>query len=389
MEDFRNTVDYMYHDDVESALMARSITELKDEHIETIGTKAFDGCNSLTLVNLPNATSIGDNAFYGCSELKSVEFQNAKSIGSSAFSDTASLELTSDSFPSVENVLTGAFNASGITSIELPKAITIGPRSFQFCEQLESAYFPSAETIDAFVFSNCRSLKTLDIHNVTFIGEQTFRGCKALTKVDLHGEVILDSQALYGTGLDTLILRSNSGICVLNDANAISSTPIASGTGYIYVPRAMMSEYKCPGIGLDDGRYALRKSGSVITLPSDVVMLHLISPTTSANINGGDFSVTVSGTTYSARKIGNMTATYELAICSNSYKELADEAINNLLPSARPTVVYANPGDAITISSSDTNRDVEQYTYCVSGYKHKEWEPYIDQFRAIEDYTFE
>ena len=41
----------------------------------------------------------------------------------------------------------------------------------------------------------------------------------------------------------TLILRSET-VATLPSTSAFSSTPIASGTGYIYVPRALVDSYK-------------------------------------------------------------------------------------------------------------------------------------------------
>ena len=44
--------------------------------------------------------------------------------------------------------------------------------------------------------------------------------------------------------MSALILRNTDGICSLIKANAFDSTPITSGTGYIYVPSALIEQYK-------------------------------------------------------------------------------------------------------------------------------------------------
>ena len=44
--------------------------------------------------------------------------------------------------------------------------------------------------------------------------------------------------------LETVILRKSDGICTLQVTNALSGTPIANGTGYVYVPSALVEEYK-------------------------------------------------------------------------------------------------------------------------------------------------
>ena len=69
--------------------------------------------------------------------------------------------------------------------------------------------------------ADCEKLKYVVLTNVTELKDYAFIDCKAL---------------------DTLILSSEN-ICVLR-YSALSNTPIASGTGYIYVPRALLDTYK-------------------------------------------------------------------------------------------------------------------------------------------------
>ena len=72
-------------------------------------------------------------------------------------------------------------------------------------------------------FRLCVSLKTLDLPKVTKInGVYTFR----------------DSNLLK-----TLILRSET-ICTLSNTDAFFNSPIAKGTGYIYVPDDLVESYK-------------------------------------------------------------------------------------------------------------------------------------------------
>ena len=86
--------------------------------ITTIGNDVFNGCKSLTSIDLPDSiTAIGNNAFKGCEKLSSVyiPYQVTK-IGESAFNGCKSL-----------------------TNIVLPKNITtIGDNAFANCEKLQS-----------------------------------------------------------------------------------------------------------------------------------------------------------------------------------------------------------------------------------------------------------
>ena len=48
----------------------------------------------------------------------------------------------------------------------------------------------------------------------------------------------------YCEAMESLILRKTSAICTLANTSVFRSTPIADGTGYIYVPAALVDSYK-------------------------------------------------------------------------------------------------------------------------------------------------
>jgi hypothetical protein len=75
-------------------------------------------------------------------------------------------------------------------------------------------------------------------------GNYYFYNCTALRIADL-GEAASISSAFMGTAtsLEALVLRRN-GVCSLNAASEFSNSPIASGTGYIYVPRDQVVTYE-------------------------------------------------------------------------------------------------------------------------------------------------
>lgn len=98
-------------------------------------------------------------------------------------------------------------------------------------------------SIGDYAFYSCRSLKSVTLPAVASIGTGSFIGSANLTRVDLAALTNLSSRAFYNTGLTTLILR-NSTIPVLENVTALESTPIKSGTGYIYVSKALVDSYK-------------------------------------------------------------------------------------------------------------------------------------------------
>jgi hypothetical protein len=109
-----------------------------------------------------------------------------------------------------------------ITEIADNVVTSIGQYAFCSCSALTTANFPAATSIDTYAFSVCSNLTAANFPVATSIGSNAFNGCSKLT---------------------ALILR-NATVGSLNRTNAFTSTPIASGTGYIYVPRALVDSYK-------------------------------------------------------------------------------------------------------------------------------------------------
>ena len=80
---------------------------------------------------------------------------------------------------------------------------------------------------------------------VTKLEWDTFRECNSLKKVELGGSLsYIQTRLFYNSkAFDTLILRNTTRMDLYN-TDAFTGTLIASGTGYIYVPRALVDSYK-------------------------------------------------------------------------------------------------------------------------------------------------
>ena len=109
-----------------------------------------------------------------------------------------------------------------ITEIHDNYVTSIGTCAFRTCNALTKADFQEATNIGGYAFYECSALTTADFPAATSIGDYAFQLCSALT---------------------TLILRSET-MATLSYTRAFTSTPIASGTGYIYVPAALVDSYK-------------------------------------------------------------------------------------------------------------------------------------------------
>lgn len=58
MTDFTNTIDVVGDEALSDSIIERTITEIKDDHVLTVGHGAFYYCTALTTVDLPEATSV-------------------------------------------------------------------------------------------------------------------------------------------------------------------------------------------------------------------------------------------------------------------------------------------------------------------------------------------
>ena len=122
----------------------------------------------------------------------------------------------------------------------------IGSYVFYGFLQLESISGSNITYIGDLALYHCNKLSSLNCPKLAGLGSYALRDCSLLTTLDMFGGNRIWDGAFQGcTQLTTLILRNTSNITYLNNgATVFVDTPIASGTGYIYVPRALLSQYQ-------------------------------------------------------------------------------------------------------------------------------------------------
>lgn len=221
MSDFINTIEALGDEVVFKQLIERKISEFSDDVITSLPTYALREATYLKSVNFPNVTSVGAYAFYSCPNLETVKIPKCTSLGNYMFAQCS--KLTSLTATKVSVVGEYAFqNCTALTSIDLPAAYSIGYYAFYGCTALTSVNLPNAQSLGGASFNGCKNIQTLDFPILSVINGSEFSGC---------------------TNLSTLILRRTAGI-ITGKANMLNNTKIASGTGYIYVPSALLSKYK-------------------------------------------------------------------------------------------------------------------------------------------------
>ena len=211
--------------------------------ISTIGYESFAGCTSLTSVKLQETLSdIGVRAFEGTA-VKTLELgKNVNSIGKDLFLNNKVFEGftvidKNKEYSSVDGVLynkkgntlimfpagktgafelpqgvseirEGAFKNAAITEIKISQDSaldTIGNNAFE-ASKITSISLPEAVTvINSETFKNAANLKSVELgSNVSKIGKSAFEGTKALTEINLPDTLRnVSAYAFKNTGLVT------------------------------------------------------------------------------------------------------------------------------------------------------------------------------------------
>ena len=111
---------------------------------------------------------------------------------------------------------TGPWHLTSLTATQ------VSTYAFYADTRLTTVSLPAATSIGTYAFYGCSALTTADFPLVTSISAYAFRSCSALTSLTL----------------------SKNQVAALGSTNAFTGTPIATGTGYIYVPDDLVDQYK-------------------------------------------------------------------------------------------------------------------------------------------------
>lgn len=207
---------------------------------------AFVNHKGITSLYAPNATSFGAYAFYGTGLTGALDLALCTSIGNYAFCQCTN--ISSLSIPNVTSVGTNAFQyCNKIANLDAPNLTKLGGYAFSGNNTYKMAFksinLPKCTAIPASTLTYCVNVTELVLPECTSVGNSSLTNWTNLAFVDLPK---CKSIANYGlrnnTKLETLILRSET-LCTLSNY-ALNSSKIAGGTGYIYVPAALVDTYK-------------------------------------------------------------------------------------------------------------------------------------------------
>ena len=134
------------------------------------------------------------------------------------------------------------YNNKKITKVNFPKADRIGEYAFGGCTSLSD--ITATGSVSNYAFYRCSKLEKISVYGSS-VGSYAFSYCTTLKSVYFRLASQISSYAFQQCSkLNMLVLRRWTTACTLQSTNAFTGTPIAQGTGYIYVPQALIDTYK-------------------------------------------------------------------------------------------------------------------------------------------------
>lgn len=140
-----------------------------------------------------------------------------------------------------------------IAKLDMRNVAELRSMSLQDATALSEVNFPALRIANSYSMSGLDSLPELSLPAIEMLSSYSVRHCDSLKKVDFgenlgaNKTLTLGMKALESNiSLTTVILRPTT-LCnapySLVDS-ILNNTPIASGTGYIYVPDELVEDYK-------------------------------------------------------------------------------------------------------------------------------------------------
>lgn len=200
------------------------------------------GGSLLTALEVPSATTINAYAFVNYKKLAAVSFNNGAggTIGTGAFQGTGiqSLELKGASFKTGSS---GAFaNCGSLITVTLPitySSWTLPDSTFSNCTQLTTVKGGvNMETIGAKAFYGCKALAGIDLSNVKTIEAEAFRNCTGLKYIALPAslEEVKDG-AFNNAGLSTVYYKgANNAAWIKITISSLNNSALTGATRLYY-----------------------------------------------------------------------------------------------------------------------------------------------------------
>ena len=151
-------------------------------------------------------------------------------------------------------------SASNLTSLDLSswtlESCNRLGYMFYNCQNLKNLNISNFDTKNVIytnsMFYNCKALTSVDISHfnpksLTNVNAM-FQNCTGLTEVDISSicTTKINNSALMFSGCTNLkkVIINSPSVFPMTNTNFFTNTPIASGTGFVYVPNTLVETYK-------------------------------------------------------------------------------------------------------------------------------------------------
>ena len=248
----------------------------------------FEGCSSLTGIDLGSVSLVNGREFYGCTSLTSVTVPMSAQIPAMSFHGCAN--LTSITAAAATSIGTSAFENCGLTNVEsssFPLLETVGIRAFYGCSDMTSFY--SAATVtsigsEAFKGTSLAAI-TGTLGNVTEVGADAFKGVSTLTgAISLVSATAVNDGAFDGTSVTSFTF--GPGLATLGDL-ALRSPQLVS----------INFTSENPNFDMENGILFNEGKTTMIICPAKNEVHDLILPDTLVNIlHYAAYGSSISGT---------------------------------------------------------------------------------------------
>lgn len=195
--------------------------DLPWEELESIGHSAFLGATGLPQnLTLSKLTAMSNGAFAGTSSVRNTQLR------------TVSLPLW-----------TGSSFSDGAGFINTNLGI------FAYCSAMTSFSAPELQSVPYQMLYYCAALEEVALPKVSSIATGAFNYCSNLKKLDIGGAVTKINTAFMNSAnaMEAFILRGVTSVPSLT-SSAVSSSAIAKGDCYVYVPKSLEETFKVASV---------------------------------------------------------------------------------------------------------------------------------------------
>lgn len=211
--------------------------------LTSVAEEGFYNCGSLATASMPELLTVGTNGFYGA-KFTDITFPKVTTLYGSSFRENRSLHRLN--LPSL-TTLSGScifYNDTSLLSMEFSRVTSAsGEYQFELC-YIEEVSLPLITYINYRLFRNSR-VKHIVAEKATGFGEQCFYDSSVLESLYMpNARDTVNANAFYNCRALTKLIFGRYFISLANTTNVFTNTPIANGTGYIYVHLDFLEIYR-------------------------------------------------------------------------------------------------------------------------------------------------